>query len=245
MVRLESIALWEEKELFSELAAEKPEYGAIGIIRGYFHQSGQGFLHEFRQIKEGTEVCQSVDELLYFLQSCDGGFMLKDEAHMIAYCRDKMTDHVPYSFNRECWGFRVISEDFIWYIACTPWNVKRHFTVYGYDRITLMTCLAKRHGLPENCYGVLFYTGERIHIRFGAEGFDSFPQYGGNSDENRRYALTMNEPQKITREQTAAMEGGAVFGWDTPVADSANYDSEGRYVPPVREEPRRGEKRRR
>ena len=98
-----------------------------------------------------------------------------------------------------------------------------------------MTVLAKDKGLPETCYGVLKYTGERILIRYGEDLYDSFPQYGGNMVENRAYANEQNEALNLSIEQVAAMENGVIFGWDTPVANPKNYDENGHFYVPVEE----------
>lgn len=96
-----------------------------------------------------------------------------------------------------------------------------------------MTELARRRGLPEACYAALKFTGERIYIHFGADLFEVFPQYGGRKSENIAYATEQNEAEGVTLRQMAAMEGGAVYGWETPMANIQNYDAEGHYVPPI------------
>ena len=58
------------------------------------------------------------------------------------------------------------------------------FAIYAYDRIRLMTALAKEVGLPEACYGVTPYSGERMRIRYGDNCFEGFPQYGQNREGN-------------------------------------------------------------
>ena len=98
-----------------------------------------------------------------------------------------------------------------------------------------LTELAKEKGLPEFCYGVLKYTGERILIRYGEDLYDSFPQYGGNMVENREYATEQNQALNLTIEQVAAMENGVIFGWDTPVANPKYYDENGHFYVPVEE----------
>ena len=39
----------------------------------------------------------------------------------------------------------------------------------------------------------------------------------------------------VTRAQAAAMYGGAVCGWDSPMADPKNYDEVGFYIGPATE----------
>ena len=125
------------------------------------------------------------------------------------------------------YGFRVLSERCAWYIACTPWNAMKPFAIYAYDRTKLMTALAKEVGLPEACHGVTPYSGERMRIRYGDNSFESFPQYGQNREGNKQYAAEQNKTLKVTKAQQAAMEGGVIYGWDTPAADPRNYDESG------------------
>lgn len=103
----------------------------------------------------------------------------------------------------------------------------RPFAIYAYDRTKLMTALAKEFGLPEVCYGVTPYSGERMRIRYGDNSFESFPQYGQNREGNKQYAAEQNKTLKVTKAQQAAMEGGVIYGWDTPAADPRNYDENG------------------
>lgn len=233
-MKLESIALWEEKELFFDRATEVTAYGAYGSYYGSFSSSDT--LHfRFEQAGEqySREVEQRFSALCHFLMSEDGAYLFRSLREMERYCSEHLHDHVLYPFHRECWGFRVLDEDYAWYIACTPWNSSRQVSVFCYDRTALMTELARSRGLPESCHAVLNFTGERIVVRFGEDGFEAFPQYGGRRKENLAYAMEQNEPKGITLRQMAAMEGGAVYGWETPMADIQNYDEEGHYVPPV------------
>ena len=101
------------------------------------------------------------------------------------------------------------------------------FAFYAYDRTKLMTALAKEVGLPETCCGVTPYSGERMRIRYGNNSFENFPQYGQNREKNKRYAAEQNKTLKVTKAQQAAMEGGVIYGWDTPAADPRNYDESG------------------
>ena len=149
---------------------------------------------------------------------------------MSDYCRSHPHARVPYKFNRECWGFRVLTNKYAWYIACTPWNDGRHFTVYCYDRETLFFRLANERGLAVECYGILPFTGERIHIRFGKEGYTICSGEGDKPDDNKLVAMAQNGLNGVTRAQAAAMLGGALYGWDTPLADSKRYDEKGHLI---------------
>lgn len=238
-MKLESIAIWDEKELFYDTAAENPLYGLHGSFRGCFSDTGiLQTKYEQAGGQNRREVEQQFSFLCHFLMSESGAYLFRSQKDMEYYCAEHLHDHVLYPFNRECWGFRVFDGDYAWYIACTPWNRGRQFTVYCYDRKVLMTELARRRGLPEGCHAVLKFTGERIYIRFGADSFEVFPQYGGKMSENLAYAIEQNEPQGITVRQMAAMEGGAVYGWETPMASILNYDEEGHFIPPFAVESR-------
>lgn len=227
-MRLERTAMWCEQSLFSEQSDSKNGY--IGYAKGIFTDSEISM--DATMLKLGSEAQYEYGTLLCFLRSAEGHCLLKDEPAMQAYCRDRLQSHIPYAFRRECWGFRVLTDSLVFYIACTPWNEKKQVSVYVYHRDVLMTVLAKSRDLPENCYGVLPYTGERIRIRFGAVGYESFPQYGGDAAANNAFAEEANKPQKVTKAQRAAMENGVIYGWDTPAADPHNYDKDGYYMPP-------------
>ena len=232
-MKLERLALWDEKYLFTEQG--ETDKGYIGWLKGCFDEDRLVLSDMVMTGDNDYMIRYELESLCIFLASEGAGYMLRTLSDLNAFCRDKVHDHVPYSFNRECWGFRVLTEDYAWYIALTPWNPVRHVTIHCYDRKALMTALAKEKGLPEFCYGVLKYTGERILIRYGEDLYDSFPQYGGNMVETREYANEQNEALSLTIEQVAAMENGVIFGWDTPVANPKYYDENGHFYVPVEE----------
>ena len=229
-MKLESLALWEEKYLFTEQGDK--DKGFVGWLKGMFFD-GKLSLSEMN-MSEDTDymIRYELESLCLFLQGEGAGYMLRTLSDLTVFCREKMQDHIPYSFNRECWGFRVVSDNYIWYIACTPWNEKRHFAIFCYDRGKLMTALAAEKELPLFCYGVLRFTGERIIVYYGMNEMETFPQYGGNMAENRAYANEENEKLGLSIEQISAMENGAIFGWDTPVANPHNYDENGHFYLP-------------
>lgn len=233
-MKLESLALWDEKSLFTEQG--EAEKGFIGWLKGSFDEDR---LILSDMVMSGDNnlpmIRYELESLGIFLTNEDAEYMLRSVPDLNGFCRDKLHDHIPYSFNRECWGFRVLTEDYAWYISLTPWNPARVVTIYCYDRKVLMSSLAKAKGLPEYCHGVLKYTGERILIRFGADIYDSFPQYGSNTVENREYANEQNSSLGLTVEQVAAMENGVIYGWDTPMSNPVNYDGSGHFYIPTAE----------
>ena len=227
-MKFESLKLWAEKDLLMDDG--DTEQGFLGYFKGIFTDVDLSFAPVLF-VPDSMELQSAFSMLIRYLQSEDAHGILQDKLRMETLCRDRLHDHIPYSFNRECWGFRVLTDRYAWYLACTPWNEKRHFTVYCYDRTVLMTALASMKGLPEQCYGVLPFTGERIRIRFGEDRYEDFPQYGADQTANRQYAEDQNAPFGITPQQMAAMENGAIYGWDTPIADPNNYDEGGHYHP--------------
>ena len=215
-MKLERTVLWTEKDLFLEDG--DPAIGFLGFLRGCFCESG---LQTDENLPETVRA--EYAEVLHFLCSPDARRILCGKVQMEGYCRNRRKSHVPMAFGRECWGFR------------------RQFSLFVYDRMTLMTALAARVGLPERCYGVQPFMGERILIRYGEDSYELFPQYGCNATENRKYATERNREFCVTLAQVAAMENGSVYGWDTPMADVRNYDKDGHYFPM---EEQKGEKKR-
>ena len=225
-MKLESLDLWEEQDLFRE--RKRDELGFIGSVRIRF-SDGETMIDSSALPEQEGLYCVC-DEFFSFLSSEQGGYLFKSRAAMEAFCEDHFRSHIPYSFNRECLGFRILTDDFAFYIACTPWNEKCEAVVYVYDRHLLMTALASKHRLPESCFGVLPYTGERIRIRFGMREVERFPQYGCNTLENSVFADNENKISKVSKRQRCAMECGVMYGWHHPLADPAGYDEEGNFV---------------
>lgn len=226
-MKLEKIALWIEQTLFAE--QENSKLGYLGFVRGVFGDekldiNASGF-------NMGSETQYEYETLLCFLSSELGHYLFKSKSAMEAYCREHLQCHIPYSYNRECWGFRVLTDNRIWYIACTPWNEKKQFCIYAYDRSVLMRELAKSRELPEVCYALNPFDGTRIRIRFGEVGFEEFPQYGTNKQENEKYVTEQNKELKVSKPQTSAMVCGVIYGWESPLSSPLNYDKDGYYAP--------------
>ena len=236
-MKLEHLALWDEKTLFTEQG--ETDKGFIGWLKGSFNEDKLS-LSDMLLYKETDSMLKyEIESLISFLKSESACYVLRSHSDLNSFCQDKVHDHIPYCFNRECWGFRVLNEEYAWYLAFTPWNSKSHLQIYCYDRKVLMSKLAAENGLPEYCHGVLKYTGERILIRYGDDMYDSFPQYGSNVVENRSYVNEQNKLLKLSAQQVSAMENGVIFGWDTPMADPKNYDNDGHFYVPKEEVNRR------
>ena len=225
-MKLETLDLIEEQKLFCETT--EPGLGYLGSVKIQF--VAEGLRDDVTAFPGGDALHYEYEELIAFLQSEDGCFLLKDQTSLEAFCADHFRSHIPFTFNRECWGFRVLTELRAWYIACTPWHERKQATIYVYQRIPLMTTLAAARGLPESCYGVLPFTGERICIRFGTPDFERFPQYGTDAKANAAFAEEKNAELKVSRAQRAAMECGVMYGWHHPYANPRFYDGEGYYV---------------
>ena len=226
-MKLEKCALWSEMKLFRDYPDGK--YGCIGFIPGRFAAEN---VHLFgNTIRLTPDGRQEAELVLSFLESEDGHFLLKSKAAMEAFCREKPQCHIPYAYGRECWGFRVLSEHYAWYISCTPWHENRAFTLFGYRKGELFTALAEEKGLVPLCYGVTPYSGVRMLIRYGERSFEEFPQYGSRREENMRFSDAKNAEWKITRQQQGAMIGGAIYGWDTPASEVDHYDEDGCFCP--------------
>ncbi len=231
-MKLESLAIWDEKELFEESRGSDKGY------RGYakYIFEGEGITLRADRMKFiSIEEQRELEELFIFLKKPEAGFLLRSLADMTVCCEDKMNDHIPYSFDRECYGFRVIGDGITWYISCTVWNERCHFTIYAYGREAIRKHLAGKRGLPDFCHGIYPFTGEQITICFGERSFLRFPQFGGNVSVNEQRVNEENKRLKVTKAQRSAMENGIIYGWDTPAAKVENYDSEGRYCPEEKE----------
>ncbi len=225
-MKLESLVLWEEKQLLTE--TEENEYGFVGLARFVF--KGKGYNCEQNTMQfVSREERYAYDDLLIFLESEEASYLIRSLNDMKVYCSLRINDHVPYAFDRECFAFRVVDEDMVWYVSCTAWNERCHFSIYAYKRDKLFTLLAQRRGLPRFCYGIYIFTGERVVIHFAARDMEHYPQYGSNLIENDYFANTQNNTLKISKAQRAAMENGAVYGWETPMAMVENYDDTGHY----------------
>lgn len=231
-MKLESLALWEEKELLCECSDE--DKGYRGYCKYIFTSDGVSIRADNMKLVTSDEQYELVN-LMHFLAKDEAHFLIRSLVDMEVYCEGRMNDHIPYAFDRECYGFRIVGECMTWYIACTTWNERCHFVIYAYHRETLRSYLARKRGLPEMCHGIYRFTGEQSVIFFGERDFLRFPQYGGNVDVNEQSVREANKPLKVSPAQRAAMENGVIYGWETPVARLENYDAEGRYCPEEKE----------
>ncbi len=84
--------------------------------------------------------------------------------------------------------------------------------------------------LPETCYGTLPSDGSLILLKRGERGYWPTEGYtlGTVVTTWDELADILNARRGVTKAQRAAMEAGSAFGFHTPAADPAKYDSEGK-----------------
>lgn len=82
-------------------------------------------------------------------------------------------------------------------------------------------------GLPAYAYAMSRYTGSIVRIVRGESTLFGVAE--------QRTVDTLNEAAGVTRAQAAAMYGGALCGWDSPMADPNNYNEAGFYTGPETE----------
>lgn len=229
-IKLESLALWEERYLFTEQGDS--EKGFMGYVKGLFEENVRRIdnVAWLKKVDGTLHLHNEFESIFHLLESEEANFLLRSLPESNAFCKDKLHNHIPCTFNRECWGWRILTDEYIWYIALTPWNTKCHFMIYCYYRNMLMKSLAKEKGLPESCYCLLKYSGEIILVRYGASTYSVLSQYGCNTHKNRVISNELNDTLQISAAQSAAMENGIIYGWDTPVANPFNYDVNGYYI---------------
>ncbi len=79
--------------------------------------------------------------------------------------------------------------------------------------------------LPDMCWSVRESDGKLICITKDEAGYRLSDWETGDPERNRRIADYNNRKRGITRSQEQAMVNGAMFGWDTPGTDPAQYEA--------------------
>lgn len=82
-------------------------------------------------------------------------------------------------------------------------------------------------GLPAYAYVMSRYTQRVVRVVR-----DENTLFGINDQET---VDVLNEAAGVTRQQAAAMYGGVLCGWDSPMADPKNYNEAGLYTGPETE----------
>ena len=88
--------------------------------------------------------------------------------------------------------------------------------------------------LPKFCFGTLPATGELILIRQGEKGYSICIDSSPHREQNEMTAAQENRRRGVTRQQEAAMLGGAMRGWASPAAKTSSYDLQGNKIAPAR-----------
>lgn len=87
-----------------------------------------------------------------------------------------------------------------------------------------------RSNLPERCY-VYLQTENRLGIvQKGKLGYYSDDIENGTPDKTKNLVDELNESLNVSKAQAEAMKAGSMFGWDTPAADPANYNTDGKLI---------------
>jgi len=210
----------EAEELLFYSDRERDEaLGTIGHLHIDFGKSGEEFnctwFDHANSEKNDSHFKESFD---MFIDDLRTG-VLKSRAEMRKFCYGKDECRNSHSYTEDCWGFRVLSDRYAYYIRCTPGAGDYECYIYAYDKIHLMEFLAKEKKLPEHCYSRLASTGEAILIRYAEKGYYPITLPEGSTVEG------MNESIGVTEAQRMAMEAGSMFGWRVPGADPKNYEN--------------------
>lgn len=88
--------------------------------------------------------------------------------------------------------------------------------------------------LPKFCYSTLPATGALIFIKQGEKGYFQCDYSAPYREQNEMTAAKNNLRIGVTRQQEAAMLGGATRGWASPAARTSSYDLQGKKIAPVR-----------
>lgn len=87
----------------------------------------------------------------------------------------------------------------------------------------------EREKLPAACYGVL--SGTLVYLQPNQPYSPERMYEKGDPDLNSREADRLNDLLGVTPAQRAAMEAGAVLGWQYPQAQPRQYDESGQPYP--------------
>ena len=146
----------EAEELLFYSDKERDEVlGTIGHLRIDFGRSGEEFnctwFDHANSEKNDSHFKESFD---IFIDDLRTG-VLKSRTEMRKFCYGKDECRNSHSYTEDCWGFRVLSDRYAYYIRCTPGAGDYECYIYAYDKIHLMEFLAEEKKLPEHCYSRL------------------------------------------------------------------------------------------
>lgn len=88
-----------------------------------------------------------------------------------------------------------------------------------------------RSSLPKMCYGKVLEKRAIVTFERGVDGYR--PAYAVTKGRtSQKLVDELNSELGVNKAQAAAMQGGAILGWDTPAADPKNYDEQGQPIKP-------------
>ena len=223
--RIERIQMREEEYLFYSDAEKDAERGCIGHLRGDFGRSGKEFHTDWSDHAGAkdhkNEVFQKELKDLIELLRMD---VLADCSRMLSYCCEHKECRNAHSHTDSCWGFRILTENYVYYLRCTPVLGDVNFYCYAYHRETLFASLAKERGLLPHCFDRL--DGKLITIFLGETGYYPMPLHIDEAS-----LAELNREIGATKAQLAAMKCGSMYGWNVPGADPKSYDEDGHLIP--------------
>ena len=143
----EAVETEAEELLFYSDKERDAALGTIGHLRIDFGRSGEKFnctwFDHANSEKNDSHFKESFD---IFIDDLRTG-VLKSRAEMRKFCYGKDECRNSHSYTEDCWGFRVLSDRYAYYIRCTPGAGDYECYIYAYDKIHLMEFLAEE----KNC----------------------------------------------------------------------------------------------
>ena len=217
-----------EEELFAYTDGEsKAEQFCIGHLRGYFSNNGKTLQTSWFEHSAGRLNDEKFKGVFNDLMDNYLYELLHSRAEMLNYCVARPESRNRHCYTQSCWCFRHLTEDYAFYIRCTPVEGDYNLYVYAYDKEPLFRHLAQEHGMPVRSYSNLPSTGEPIIITFGQRGYTVLPKKWIDRERNERYSESVNMEMGVTKAQAEAMKVGSMFGWRVPGADPKNYNDNG------------------
>ena len=167
-MKLEAITLKEERELFSLNENEPMEYGCIGHLRGDFGGSGKEYYstwfdHTCKHLNDAK--CKAIGNAIINTLNSDGNVM-SSRSDMYNFCHPREDCKIDGIYENMTWGFRIFTEDYAFYLKCTPVCSDYNFYLYVYDKNMLLdTSLKSSVGLFSSKQSFLCSYNARIIIR--------------------------------------------------------------------------------
>ena len=151
---LEPLSLREEAELLYPDAENAVARGYLGSQRGGFGESGNRFFSEWHDFGGNPKPTENFPAILRAVDRELRKGPLADCAGMLQYCMERKDAMLP-SRKIRCWGFRLLTRDYAFYLRCYPVIGEPNFSLAVYEKEKLFTELARERGLPRYCYSYL------------------------------------------------------------------------------------------